>query len=279
MTRLMSEDIRFIGDDLARYDSELLRKTGLSLRQIACRAAGMEEAEARRSLASVVAGVVPMTSGEGIIVGFSEAVADILGYLGASSFVTDMADVAGLAEAVRRGADVVFLADDLRFVALNLSSRIVADNSEATARGYVTALDGLAGGFERNTILVLGAGEVGRHAIAAVQALGARVSVYDPDPKKIRDLESEAGLAVEKDLEEALQNFELIVDASPAAGIIKERHIKPDTAIAAPGLPLGLCPGALVSIGDRLIHDPLQIGVATMLVLAIQGEKKEMRGG
>jgi len=279
MTRLMSEDIRFIGDDLARYDSELLRKTGLSLRQIACRAAGMDEAEARRSLASVVAGVVPMTSGEGIIVGFSEAVADILGYLGASSFVTDMADVAGLAEAVRRGADVVFLADDLRFVALNLSSRIVADNSEATARGYVAALDALAGGLERKTILVLGAGEVGRHAIAAVQALGARVSVYDPDPKKIRDLESEAGLAVEKDLEEALQNFELIVDASPAAGIIKERHIKPDTAIAAPGLPLGLCPGALVSIGDRLIHDPLQIGVATMLVLAIQGEKKEMRGG
>ena len=279
MTRLMSEDIRFIGDDLARYDSELLRKTGLSLRQIACRAAGMEEAEARRSLASVVAGVVPMTSGEGIIVGFSEAVADILGYLGASSFVTDMADVAGLAEAVRRGADVVFLADDLRFVALNLSSRIVADNSEATARGYVAALDALAGGLERKTILVLGAGEVGRHAIAAVQALGARVSVYDPDPKKIRDLESEAGLAVEKDLEEALEKHRLIVDASPAAGIIKERHIKPDTAIAAPGLPLGLCPGALVSIGDRLIHDPLQIGVATMLVLAIQGEKKKMRGG
>jgi pyrrolysine biosynthesis protein PylD len=279
MTRLMSEDIRFIGDDLARYDSELLRKTGLSLRQIACRAAGMEEAEARRSLASVVAGVVPMTSGEGIIVGFSEAVADILGYLGASSFVTDMADVAGLAEAVRRGADVVFLADDLRFVALNLSSRIVADISVAPALGYGAALVARAGVIETKTIWVLGAGVVGWHAIAAVQALGARVSVYDPDPKKIRDLESEAGLAVEKDLEEALQNFELIVDASPAAGIIKERHIKPDTAIAAPGLPLGLCPGALVSIGDRLIHDPLQIGVATMLVLAIQGEKKEMRGG
>jgi pyrrolysine biosynthesis protein PylD len=84
---------------------------------------------------------------------------------------------------------------------------------------------------------------------------------------------------MEKDLEEALQKHRLIVDASPAAGIIKERHIKPDTAIAAPGLPLGLCPGALVSIGDRLIHDPLQIGVATMLVLAIRGEKKEMRGG
>ena len=279
MTRLTSEDVRFMKEDLVSYDADLLRKTGLSLRQIACRAAGMEEAEARRSLPSVVAGVVPVTSGEGIIEGFCEAVADIVGYLGARSFVTGSTDVAGLAEAVQRGADVVFLADDSRFIALNLSSRIVADNSESTARGFVAALDYLAGGLEKRSVLVLGAGEVGQKAIAALLGLGARASVYDPDPEKIRALRSGPGLTVEKDLEEALEKHRLIVDASPAAGIIKERHIKSDTVIAAPGLPLGLCPGALVSIGDRLIHDPLQIGVATMMILAIQGEKKEMRGG
>jgi 3-methylornithyl-N6-L-lysine dehydrogenase len=279
MTRLTSEDIQFMKADLARYDIDLLRKTGLSLRQIACRAAGMEEAEARRSLAAGLVGVVPITSGEGIIDGFCEAVADIARHLGTRSFVTGSTDVAGLAEAVRKGADVVFLADDHRFIALNLSSRIVADNAEATARGYVAALDSLAGGVSRRSVLVLGAGEVGRQAIAALLGLGARAAVYDPDPKKIRALGVESGLTVEKDLEEALQKHGLIVDASPEAGIIKERHIKPDTAIAAPGLPLGLCPGALVSVGDRLIHDPLQIGVAAMLVLAIQGEKKEMRGG
>ncbi len=279
MTRLTSEAIQFMKEDLALYDADLLRKTGLGLLQIACRAVGMEEAEARRSLPSVVAGVVPMTSGEGIIAGFSEAVADIVGYLGARSFVTGSTDVAGLAEAVRRGADVVFQADDHRFIALNLSSRNVADNSEATARGFVAALDSLAGGLKNRAVLVLGAGEVGRKAIASLLGLGARVAVYDPDPEKSRALGNESGLTVEKDLEEALEKHRLIVDASPAAGIIKERHIKSDTAISAPGLPLGLCPGALVSIGGRLVHDPLQIGVATMLILAIQGEKKEMRGG
>ncbi|MBP1766535.1 MAG: alanine dehydrogenase [Candidatus Aminicenantes bacterium] len=279
MTRLTSEDVRFMKEDLVSYDADLLRKTGLSLRQIACRAAGMEEAEARRSLPSIVAGVIPVTSGEGIIEGFCGAVADIVGYLGARSIITGSTDVAGLAEAVQRGADVLFLADDNRFIALNLSSRIAADNSEATARGYVAALDALAGGLSKRPVLVLGAGEVGRNAIVALLELGARAVVYDPDAEKIRALGCESDITVEKDLEDALQKHRLILDASPAAGIIKERHIKPNTTIAAPGLPLGLCPGALVSIGDRLIHDPLQIGVATMLVLAIQGERKEMRGG
>jgi 3-methylornithyl-N6-L-lysine dehydrogenase len=279
VTRLKSEDIRFMKEDLARYDADLLKKTGLSLRQIACRAAGMDEAEARRVLGSVIAGVVPVTSGEGIIEGFCEAVADIVGHMGAASFVTGAPDVGGLAEAVRRGADVVFLADDNRFIALGLSSRNVADNSEATARGYVAALDCLAGGIKKRSVLVLGAGEVGRNAVAALLELGARSAVYDPDPGKTRALKSRSGLKVEKDLEAALEKYRLIVDASPAAGIIKERYIKPDTAIAAPGVPLGLCPGALVSIGDRLIHDPLQIGVATMLILAIQRGRRKMRGG
>lgn len=279
MTRLTSGDLRFMEDDLARYDAELVRKTGLDLRQIACRAGGMDEAEARRLLASTTAGIIPVTSGEGIIEGFGEAVAHIASHIGASSFVTAAADVGGLAEAVGRGADVLFLADDTRFIALDLRSRTVADNSEATARGYVAALNSLAGGLAGRSVLALGAGEVGRNALNALMALGARPAVYDPDPEKIRALGSETGLSVEQGLEEALEKHRLIVDASPAAGIIKERHIKPDTMVAAPGLPLGLCPGALVSIGDRLIHDPLQIGVATMLVLAIQGEKKEMRGG
>jgi pyrrolysine biosynthesis protein PylD len=279
MTRLRSEDLGFIKDDLARHDADLLKKTGLGLRQIACRAAGLDEAEARRLLAAVTAGIIPLTSGEGIIKGFCEAVADIVGYLGAACFVTGSTDVAGLAEAAEKGADIIFLADDNRFIALNLTSRIVADNSDATARGYVAALDSLAGGLSKRTVLVLGAGEVGRKATTALLNLGARAAVYDPDPEKVRSLSAGLRITVEKDLEKALQKHRLILDASPAAGIIRERHIGPDTMIAAPGLPLGLCPGALVSIGDRLIHDPLEIGVATMLVLALRGEKQEMFGG
>jgi len=276
---LTGEIIQFIKDDLAIYDGDLLRKTGLSLMQIACRAAGVKETEARKLLASNLVGVVPVTFGEGKIEGFCEAVAGIVSHLGATPFVTNSSDVAGIAEAIERGAAVVFLADDNRFIALGLSSRSVADNSEATAKGYVAALDALAGGLKNRPVLVLGAGEVGKKALVALQGLGARAAVHDPDPKKIGGLGTKTGITVEKDLESALKKYSLLIDASPAAGIIRERHIKSDTAIAAPGLPLGLCPGAFVTIGDRLIHDPLQIGVATMLIMAIKGEKKKMRGG
>jgi pyrrolysine biosynthesis protein PylD len=281
MTRLTGEIIQSIKDDLAIYDGELQRKTGLSLRQLACRASGIGEAEARKLLGSILVGVVPVTSGEGMIEGFCEAVAGIVSHLGATSFVTRSSDVAGLAEAIERGATVVFLADDDRFIAVGISSRSVVDNSEATARGYIAALDALAGGLKDRPVLVLGAGQVGKKALDALKGLGARAAVYDPDPEKIRGLGTESGIVVEEDLESALKKYSLLVDASPAAGIIRERHVKPDTVIAAPGLPLGLCPGALVIIGDRIIHDPLQIGVATMVLMAARekGKKKKMRGG
>jgi pyrrolysine biosynthesis protein PylD len=56
----------------------------------------------------------------------------------------------------------------------------------------------------------------------------------------------------------------LVVDATNAAGIIHANDISPQTFIAAPGMPLGLSPEAQINVSDRLLHDPLQIGVATM---------------
>ena len=43
MTRLIKEDVEGIRDDLEFYDSELKEKSGLSLRQVACAAAGIPE--------------------------------------------------------------------------------------------------------------------------------------------------------------------------------------------------------------------------------------------
>jgi pyrrolysine biosynthesis protein PylD len=74
----------------------------------------------------------------------------------------------------------------------------------------------------------------------------------------------------EEELERALQRFTLVFDATPAGGFIEARHIRPDTVIAAPGIPLGVSPEALARIEGRLIHDPLQIGVATMMALAVK---------
>jgi pyrrolysine biosynthesis protein PylD len=97
---------------------------------------------------------------------------------------------------------------------------------------------------------------------------GAHVAVFDQNLARAEALAQESEITVEKDLERALQKYTILIDATPAYGIIGARHIKPNTIVAAPGIPLGLSPEARSLIGNRLIHDPLQIGVATMMILA-----------
>ena len=71
-------------------------------------------------------------------------------------------------------------------------------------------------------------------------------------------------ITIETDFREALVGHSLVVDATNAAEILQAQDISPQTFIAAPGMPLGLSRDALNKVSDRLLHDPLQIGVATM---------------
>jgi pyrrolysine biosynthesis protein PylD len=73
--------------------------------------------------------------------------------------------------------------------------------------------------------------------------------------------------------------YSLFYDASPAQGIILPEHIKPHTIVAACGIPLGLSDEARSFIGDRLIHDPLQLGTAAMLAMAVGRELNKKTGG
>jgi pyrrolysine biosynthesis protein PylD len=77
-------------------------------------------------------------------------------------------------------------------------------------------------------------------------------------------------IRIEIELNSALIRYRCIIDASPAAAFIDERHIAIDTYISAPGMPSGLSPEALNKISDRILHDPLQIGVATMIMEAVK---------
>jgi len=77
-------------------------------------------------------------------------------------------------------------------------------------------------------------------------------------------------MRVERELNAALENHRRLIDASPADNIIAEHHIFQDSVICAPGVPHGLSPRALGKISHRFIHDPLQIGVATMIVDAVR---------
>jgi len=110
---------------------------------------------------------------------------------------------------------------------------------------------------------------VGKSAVCALKELGAKVAVFDIDQTKAEILAREHKVMVERDLGKALHKYTTLIDASPAPNIIQAEHIKPVTVVAAPGIPLGLSDEARSLVEDRLVHDPLQIGVATMLIMSV----------
>ncbi|MCO1604361.1 3-methylornithyl-N6-L-lysine dehydrogenase PylD [Desulfosporosinus nitroreducens] len=253
---------------MEEYNEELVRKTGHTLSEIAAHAIGMHYTDVPDP--GPIA-VLPMTCGQGVIGGFSETVAGILSFLGVSTFVPSSPDAKGFAEAMERKAEIVFMADDDRFIAAHLKTGYCSDNSEATGKGYVAALDYMTGGLKDRCVLILGAGPVGRSAAFSVLNFGGKIAVYDKDSKVreklAQDIFSQSGQYVhlEKDFDSAIKNHRAIVDACPEAGFITQDHLYSDSFIAAPGVPLGVHSDALDQISSRLVHDPLQLGVATML--------------
>jgi pyrrolysine biosynthesis protein PylD len=267
--RLTKKDVIGVTQKLPEYDAELDRKTGLSLKEIARRSVEVSEEKERAALGSHNVVVVRITSGQGVIDNFAEAVEGILIHMGAKAFIARNSDVAGLAEGIERSGDIAFLADDNRFIALNFPLREVIDNVEATAKGYVSALEAMAGGLTQRQVLVIGgAGRVGWNAVLSLEKRGAKVAVFDPNQDRMELLVKGHEISVERNLEEALSRYNLFFDASPAADIIQLKHITSETLIAAPGIPLGLTKEAYSVVKERLIHDVLEIGVATMLVQA-----------
>ena len=277
MTRLTTNDIHGIPEELPAYESSLIEKTGCSLRQLACQAMEVAEIDIQVSMEHTLVGVIPMTSGGGILKGFCGTVAKIVNHIGCSAFATRNTDASGIAEAVEKKADVLMFADENRFVALDMQHRTLVDNADATGRGFVAGLYLMAGSLIDRKVLVLGCGPVGQSVVKALAKKGCRISVYDTEPTSYNACSAafkndpEVEIQFLHKLEPAFHQHALMVDASPAGGFIPARHIKPHTIISAPGMPLGLDSSALAAIGDRLLHDPLQIGVATMVVGALAG--------
>ncbi|MGB4505232.1 MAG: 3-methylornithyl-N6-L-lysine dehydrogenase PylD [Syntrophaceticus sp.] len=269
MTRLVKKDIEGIQRELELYDAELIEKTGLSLRQVACAAAGIPEKAVIERASANKAAVIPITVGEGIIPSFTTAVQSIIQYLGFQAVVTTATDVAGIAEGISYGANLLFMADDLQFIALNILTGTVVDNGETTGKGFAAALNGMAHGLKEKKVLVLGAGPVGISAVGFLMKLGAKAAVFDIDETKMEKFKDDTGVKVETDLKRALASYRFIIDATPQGGFIQLDDVHPDTKIACPGMPLGLAPAAYPTLKGGLIHDPLQIGVAVMLIMAL----------
>jgi len=273
MTRLKTNDIADIAANLGAYDTCLLSQTGRTLKGIACLSAGIGEDWLLKRQGGISVGVIPFSCGQGILSNFSETVASIIEYLGFSAFVAAASDVTAMVDAYRHEADILFMADERRFVAIDLHSRnVVVDNADMTGGGFATGLALMAGGLMGKSVFVIGCGEVGRAATESLLRLGADVAVYDVNTSSTRALARQTGNAikVEPSLDAALMHYDLIFDASPAADIIGVGHIDEKTFVAAPGMPCGTTAAATEKLNRRLLHDPLRIGVACMLVNAVK---------
>ncbi|MDW5563867.1 MAG: 3-methylornithyl-N6-L-lysine dehydrogenase PylD [Methanomassiliicoccus sp.] len=259
MTRLTTNDIHDLFRSLSERDADLRRKTGLTLKGLALSAVG--HAQDGLDLGQFRVAAVPVDSGQGIIPEFSRSVCSIVRHMGMDGFVTAKGDVAGIAEAMAGGADIVFLADDDEFIALNLRAGRFADNTRSTALGYCAALEAALGGLTGRDVLVIGAGRVGSYAIPHLQARGAKVSLLEQDRDRAVEASRRFGVALVLDARHGISQAKAILNASPAP--VPGGWICEDAVISSPGVPY-----AFDEEGERramaIIHDPLQIGVAVM---------------
>ena len=91
----------------------------------------------------------------------------------------------------------------------------------------------------------------------------------EPDDERLATAR-DVGLAFEAvDLAAGLDRCDLVLDASPAAGIIDAAAVRPGTIAAVPGMPSAFTLAAQEALGARHIHEPLAVGVAVMAVRAL----------
>ena len=256
MTRLVEDDIRHIRKTIKEYDNSFKRQTGYSMKDVAACAAETVPSE------NCVTAVVPFTCGQGIISGFAEAVCAILKYCDVPAFVTEKTDVNGIYEAVLRQADIIFMADDERFVAFGVSEEAMAENGKCTGEGFAEALLRAMEEERNEKVLVLGASAVGSAAADYLLKRGIAVDMYDIDYEMLERADvCSTGLTKLKD-RPVFREYKYLYDATTASGLISDEDVGKDTVIAAPGMPLGVTEQACKQA--KVIHNPLELGVMTM---------------
>jgi 3-methylornithyl-N6-L-lysine dehydrogenase len=267
MTRLTEADVTALTGELRAVEDRLREATGLGLRGLALRT--VTDGDRCVQLHGARVAAVPMSSGEGVIPGFCACVVATLQHLGCDAWMTAQPDVRGIQAAVAAGAQVVFLADDHRFIALNVTKGCSVDDDPATADGFVTALEAAAGGLAGREVLVLGLGPVGRAAVRRLEARSATVLVSEPDEDRVEAARAVGLTFSVVPLADGLARCDLVFDATPAADMIDVADMRPGTIAAVPGMPSAFTATAQELLGVRHIHEPLAIGVAVMAARAL----------
>jgi pyrrolysine biosynthesis protein PylD len=276
LTRLTYEMIENVPDSMALRDERLRQDLGMDMKGLSFLSLGLDSGDLNLNRFSAVA--VPITSGKGVTPGFCDSVCAITRHLGMESHVTEATDVAGFYQAMEAGADIVFMADDHEFVAVNIKESRCADNTRSTALGYFTALKKAMGNMAGTEVLVVGAGRVGTCAIELLTDERALITVVDSDLNKAEAVKRRfPNIKIAGDLAKAVSGADALLNASPAR--IKGDLIKEGAIVSSPGMPY-----SFDSLGESrasvLVHDPLQIGVSVMAAwsasYSIQGKAKKI---
>ncbi len=262
-----NEWVHDMKDSIKANESKLKDKTGLDYITLAAKASGWSVSDLKRAAQQIKVGIVPISSGEGVSDTFSEAVAAVARIMDFTSFVAECSDMNGIYEAHRKDADILFMADDERYISFSLNKKKIADNNVATAAGYLTALEEAQGGLVGKEVLLLGFGVLGQEFLKRLLKKGIRVTGYDTDEKRMKAM-GWSGATALSDISE-MQRFKVVIDATSQGNWIHTGMLHPDAWIAAPGIPLSLDQEAYLFHENQLIHDFLEIGTATMLGMTL----------
>jgi len=253
-----------------QYNQGLQLITGRGLLGIASHCCNVSERLVGERASTFSIHIIPITAGQGIISNFSATVCSILQFLGFKAEVTAESDTAGLANAFKNGAEGIMMADDHQFVGINLHTRSVVDNSEATGRVFSAALDLMAGGIQQDKVLVLGCGPVGEAAARSLLGFGARVILYDTHitaSETVKGKLADYGdITITDSIQNSTMKYQHILEATPAANSIPDKLLSDVSCVAAPGVPLGVSSKGCKILKNRLIHDKLELGIAAMAI-------------
>ena len=269
MTRLKTEWIDYMLDGMNDYNSSLKAKTGFDLAGLTMDTFGISKEKYDRLTGSLLVAAVPVTQGEGIISSFSESVAAIVRSMGFRTYVSEDTDVEGIYGSILMDADVVYMADDTRYLAFSRDNGSFGENNYATALGFIMVMRAMmkkAGlDISKEKILVIGNGLVGEEAVQILLNHGINFDMYDKDPKAVeafRDLDT--GKYVLSSPEE-IKDYRFILDFTNEGGWLKDEMLGADVIYASPGVPLSLDEKAAERLQNTAVYDNLEIGTAMML--------------
>lgn len=259
MALLTMEDLRNIHRQLQEADSAVRRVTGLDIK-------GVCEALYGTSSCSGKAGIVPITSGNGIIGNFSSSLQAITQYFGFESFVTNMPDVSGYYEAVQNGAEIILMADDNTFLAHNIKNGKIANNQPCTGIIYAEIASRYLKADSKE-VLVMGLGKVGFPGASHLMHKGFKVYGYDADKAVLEKAVSNLGITPFNPYSQ--RKFSIIFEATPCANTIPEATISKNCVISTPGIPCAISSELQKKYDVELVMEPLGMGTVSMLYSVI----------